>query len=123
MPVAMPNRFVILHHRVDGGEHWDMMLEHGDVLLTWQLLTEPRGTDCLPITARRIRDHRKAYLEYEGPIGEDRGDVRRIDSGGVEIEEFTGESCCFRLSGGRMAGSFSLRRNPSGSWTFAPTGV
>ena len=119
----MSKRFVILHHRVDGGEHWDMMLEHGDVLLTWQLLAEPRGADCLPITARRIHDHRKAYLEYEGPIGEDRGDVRRIDSGGVEIEEITGESCCFRLSGGRMTGSFSLRRTLSGNGTFGRTGV
>ena len=37
----MPTRFAILHHEVAGGEHWDLMLERKDVLLTWQLEREP----------------------------------------------------------------------------------
>ncbi len=37
----MASRFAILHHKTAGGEHWDLMLERGGVLLTWQLEREP----------------------------------------------------------------------------------
>ena len=51
----MSSRFVILHHTVHGGEHWDLMLEHGDVLLTWQLFSDPTASPVFPLRARRIR--------------------------------------------------------------------
>ncbi len=104
----MPARFVILHHRLDDGEHWDLMLEHGDILLTWQLLREPVDASSLPIPARRIGAHRKAYLEYEGPVSGGRGTVRRVDAGTVEIQELTEATCRFSLDGGRLKGAFLL---------------
>lgn len=113
----MPSRFAILHHRLDEGEHWDLMLEHGDVLLTWQLLREPINRASLPITARRIGDHRKAYLDYEGPLTDNRGTVRRVDSGIVEFETNTPQYCRFVLSGDRLHGTFILRQEAQ-SWTF-----
>jgi len=106
----MPNRFVILHHRLDDSEHWDLMLEQGDVLLTWQLLREPVNRESLPIPARRIGDHRKAYLDYEGPITGNRGTVRRVDSGSVEIIDNTADGCRFVLIGGSLRGSFMLQK-------------
>ena len=104
----MPSRFVILHHRLGDGEHWDLMLERGDILLTWQLLRDPTVPDSFPIPARRIGDHRKAYLTYEGPLTGNRGTVRRVDSGTVEFEENTTQCCRFTVSGDRLRGTFVL---------------
>ena len=104
----MPTRFVILHHQTDRGEHWDLMLERGDLLLTWQLLGEPESPASLPIPARRIGDHRKAYLTYEGPLSRNRGSVRRVDAGSVEFEEFTADRYVLVLEGERLSGRFAL---------------
>ena len=106
----MPMRFVILHHQANGGEHWDLMLEHGEVLLTWQLLREPVDASSLPIPARRIQDHRKAFLTYEGPLRQDCGQVRRTDRGTVGFVQITETELVFDLHGGRLAGRFRLYR-------------
>ena len=111
----MSNRFVILHHQLDDSEHWDLMLEHADILLTWQLAREPVSRACLPISARRIGDHRKAYLDYEGPISGSRGTVRRVDAGVVEMELLSPGRCRFVLSGQRLKGRLELASRP-GQW-------
>jgi len=117
----MPNRYVILHHRLDDGEHWDLMLEYGDVLLTWQLLREPVNRESLPIIARRIGDHRKAYLDYEGPLTGNRGTVRRVESGGLDIIEDTAEGLRIVLTGKRFEGLFLLRVQGE-DWSFEAEG-
>ena len=114
----MPSRFVILHHSHADGEHWDLMIEQGDALLTWQLLKEPIGRSSLPIAAKRIGDHRKAYLDYEGPISRDRGHVRRIDAGIVEFEESTPDCYIFSMAGSRLSGRFTLLASGD-EWTLA----
>lgn len=111
----MTARFVILHHTTSDGEHWDFMLEEGEVLLTWQLLREPAGLSALPIPARRIGDHRKVYLDYEGPLSGDRGTVRRVESGVYEWLERTEERWRLRFQGARWCGVATLRRTAS-SW-------
>lgn len=104
----MPSRFVILHHRHADGEHWDLMVEQGDVLLTWRLGREPVGRSSLPIPAKRIADHRKAYLDYEGPVSGDRGYVRRVDAGTVEFQESTSDCFILSMAGTRLSGRFTL---------------
>ncbi len=76
-------RFVVLHHVTREGEHWDLMLERDGVLATWQLSVQPQSLAAVgaSILARRISDHRLAYLEYEGPVSGDRGYVQRVDAG------------------------------------------
>jgi len=111
----MPDRFVILHHRLDDGEHWDLMLEQGDVLLTWQLLRDPILPANYPIPARRIGDHRKAYLNYEGPLTGGRGTVRSVDSGSLVDIEDTAQGLRIVLAGKRLCGSFLLRK-AGGVW-------
>ncbi len=106
----MASRFVILHHRISDGEHWDLMLEQGEVLLTWQLLREPIDRSSLPIPARRIGEHRKTYLDYEGPLTGDRGVVRRVDSGSLEVLEHTPSRLQVVLEGRRLNGTFALLR-------------
>lgn len=93
------------------------MLESGEVLLTWQLLRDPTDPAGYPIPARRIGDHRKFYLIYEGPLTGNRGTVRRVDSGAVNFLETAPESCRFTLSGDRLQGAFILSREAEG-WTF-----
>ena len=113
----MSNRFVILHHRVDDGEHWDLMLEHDAVLWTWQLLREPEDITCLPIPANRIGDHRPAYLDYVGPVSRNRGYVTRADCGGWTLVEETPDGLLFDLEGVRFSGRFELRRRGE-DWEF-----
>lgn len=110
----MPGRFVILHHEAADGEHWDLMLERGGILITWQLSREPVSASSLPIPATRIQDHRMAFLEYEGPISLKRGRVRRVDAGTVQFEETEEDRYEFRLSRGHLTGLFRLPAEDSG---------
>ncbi|MFC1669155.1 DNA polymerase ligase N-terminal domain-containing protein [Spirochaetota bacterium] len=75
-------KFVIHYHDTKTA-HYDLMVEHGDSLLTWQI--DKSDIENLlvgkKITCRKIQDHRKKYLDYEGPISCDRGRVNIYDSG------------------------------------------
>lgn len=76
-------RFVLLHHVVPPGyrrgTHYDLMLEHEGRLLTWALAELPQAN--LSVAATQLPDHRLDYLDYEGPVSSDRGEVRRVDEG------------------------------------------
>ena len=113
----MPNRYVILHHLAASGEHWDFMLEEKEALLTWQMMTEPRSRESCPIECRRIKDHRKHYLDYEGPISGGRGFVTRIDRGRYELLASDHGKLTIRIDGERMKGDFQLERSDSRSQT------
>lgn len=97
---AMP-RFVILEH--DWPEvHWDLLLEAGEALRAWRLLEEPRPGRT--VSAEPNFDHRLVYLEYEGPLTGDRGNVKRWDSGAFEWVHNEPESVVIELDGRRLAG-------------------
>ena len=64
------SRFVILEHDYPV-QHWDLMLEAGDVLRTWRLIAPPDKTQA--VAAESLGDHRLAYLDYEGPVSGNRG--------------------------------------------------
>ena len=55
------------------------MLEHQGSLLTWALSDAPTPSE--NITAERLPDHRLVYLDYEGPVAGDRGEVVRWTGG------------------------------------------
>ncbi|MHC5111259.1 MAG: DNA polymerase ligase N-terminal domain-containing protein [Planctomycetota bacterium] len=109
----MSNRFVILHHVPDRGEHfdqhWDLMIEQQRVLLTWQLARNPVGECTGPIAARRIADHRKQYLDYEGPISNNRGSVTRVEEGLCEIHRHEDREIAVTLEGKRLSGGYQIR--------------
>jgi hypothetical protein len=84
------------------------MLETGPVLMTWQLASEPACAADLPVLARRIADHRKAYLEYEGPLTRNRGHVDRVDAGTYRAIRRDDTRWEFELQGGRLTGRFAL---------------
>lgn len=68
--------------------HWDLMVENGDSLLTWELETLPEavtGGQPLPWLARRLPDHRYVYLDYEGMLSGGRGQVARVAGGMADV--------------------------------------
>lgn len=76
-------RFAILHHitpaNAEKPDHYDLLLEDGDVLKTFTLWSFPSVG--VPMTAIADFDHRMIYLDYEGPISDNRGEVTRADEG------------------------------------------
>ncbi len=112
--VAMsPHRFVILHHKLPDGEHWDLMLEAGSTLATWQLPDPPTMSMTEPLSATRIGDHRTSYLHYEGPVSGNRGEVARYDHGTVQFVAKRADEWLIELNGTILAGRFRLARLPT----------
>lgn len=102
----MPRWVLLKHTTPDGAWHLDWMLEpravgeqdgHGVMLLTfrigrlaardWVSPEAARRTLAdvskggFGFAARRLPDHRSQYLDYEGPISGNRGEVRRLLAG------------------------------------------
>lgn len=104
--------YVILRHEQLNGTHWDLMLDLGEALATWQLRSDPSGLADSAVEAKipalRIADHRRAYLEYEGPVSSDRGHVTRVDSGTYEVINHSPCGWTVRLAGTLLAGNFKL---------------
>lgn len=120
MDAEESTRFVVLHHEGHGDPHWDLMIECGSVLATWRLPLPRPVADSLAGPAERIRNHRPAYLGYEGPIGGGRGDVRRLAGGEMRILRFSEARCRFRIPTGFFSGDYVLERNADGPlWTLS----
>lgn len=103
-------QFVLLEH--DHPElHWDFMLESGPSLLTWRLDQIPAGR--AEIAAIALPDHRRAYLDYEGPVSGNRGTVTRIDRGDFERLTSDSDEVRARLYGDRLRGTMRLLRDGS----------
>lgn len=103
-------RFVLLRHETPPGylrgSHWDLMFEHQGALRTWALDELPTADQA--VTAEQLADHRLAYLDYEGPVSGDRGEVRREDSGEYETLEDTPERFVVLLHGQTLQGRWEL---------------
>jgi len=113
----MPRRFVIQFHDAPSGVHYDLMLEDGAALATWRLASMPAEAGrCGRMAARKLADHRLAYLSYEGPVSGGRGAVRIAESGTwVALER--GESLWrVELAGESVRGRYVLRRVSGQHW-------
>lgn len=87
-------------------DHWDLMVEDGPVLVTFQLDEPPWAS----ARGRRSFDHRAVYLDYEGPIAGDRGVVAIEDRGEVEDEQGGPRDARWRavILGERLRGRLAL---------------
>jgi hypothetical protein len=75
-----PLRYVVLFHEGFGEPHYDVMFESSAEasLITFRAPTwPPKSGD----RWTRLGEHRRMYLDYQGPVSKDRGTVRRITSG------------------------------------------
>ena len=100
-------RFTVLRHDLPLHSqrdcHWDLLLEPADDspdrarrpaqstnldpvtgLLTFESLTPPEEWVNNKFGVKRLPDHRPLYLNYEGPISGDRGNVKRVQSGLIQ---------------------------------------
>lgn len=108
-------RFVLLRHEGHGAAHFDLMLEEDAALATWQFTTSPallKKNGTLP--CQRLADHRKAYLDYEGSVGGNRGNVTRLDSGACEIISADDERWSVEILGKQVSGRFAFTRRAHG---------
>ena len=109
-------QFVLLHHRLSDSHHWDLMLDLGQALATWQLLDDPTGIDT--VRARPLGDHRRIYLDYEGPVSGNRGHVTRLDRGEYHNLERGPNRWQFHMDGTILRGSYELHAGatPQDDW-------
>jgi len=114
----MPRFIIHKHCRGDAGPvHWDLMLEVGSVLATWQVPNSPLDWDRTEILCRRLFDHRLVYLTYEGPIGNGRGEVALVEAGTYERMKEVEGIWTVVLSGRTMQGVLTLRQQEGAEWT------
>ena len=106
-------RYVILHHRMPvempRSSHWDLMLSTGKSLRTWALPQPPAIN--ARITAEQLVNHRLEYLDYEGPVSNNRGDVNKWDAGTYEICQENDLQIVTQLEGDRLTGQLTLSRD------------
>lgn len=98
------------------------MLEHAGVLWTWQLGADPTAAAAPDdtIEAVRIADHRLHYLDYEGPISGNRGQVQRVDRGEIQSIAPGADGIELDLAGQHHRGRYRLTRMEDDRWTWAP---
>jgi hypothetical protein len=85
-----PLRYAILHHTGVPAPHYDLMFEltPGGRLATWRSPDWPAQSGTL---VERLADHRRDYLDYEGPVTNNRGHVTRVLGGTLRVEALTND--------------------------------
>jgi len=103
-------RFTISHHTGSkDGDHYDLMLEHGDGLRTWRLVNT--AFQAFQV-ARQIKEHRKTYLDFEGEISGERGRVKIWDTGTYTIDEWKDDRIQVALVGRSLKTRIVLTLGP-----------
>ncbi|MCA9040908.1 MAG: hypothetical protein KDA65_11220 [Planctomycetaceae bacterium] len=109
----MNRRFTILTHDFPF-LHWDLLVENDESLLSWRLREEPekgRKIACEPLP-----DHRRLYLDYEGPVSGDRGTVLQWTTGTCDLQR-EGESLYrLQVESPRLQGKMILQEEANGEW-------
>jgi hypothetical protein len=90
------------------GSHYDFMLEVNSSLKAWAIEKLPTAKG--PITAIELPDHRIEYLEYEGPVSDNRGTVRRVDGGLYELVAESESRLKITIDGQLLNGLIVLNR-------------
>ena len=103
-------RFVVLRHTDRQGLHFDLMIDLGKLLATWKFPQPPESPAVHGLGCTRIGDHRRIYLDYEGPILGDRGSVSRHDYGECEILTRNDETWLVKFRGQMLMGRYKLER-------------
>ncbi len=94
--------------------HLDLMLESGEGLRTWSFAEFP--ADGEEVVADELPVHRLAYLDYEGPVSNNRGEVSRIDGGTYEIQSAMNDVLVILLQGEKYRGRVKLERAVDKTW-------
>jgi len=109
--------FVVLaHEHPDGAVHYDLLIEsvgagREGVCFTWSFAEPPADREQ---RCRRIFDHPRRFLTYEGPLREALGRVTRHDAGTCQLEGDPDETLVLMLTGDTISGRFRLLRLSGG---------
>lgn len=120
--MSNPLRFVIQRHVREPDPHFDLMLERGGALTTFQLAR-------LPIAglqeATLLEEHRLDYLTYEGEISGGRGTVAIQDRGVYRTETWEEGRMVIHLEGERHTGRAVFENITGTLWSveWTPTGA
>lgn len=110
-------RFVILHHRLppgsDRSDHYDLMFEDGEALLTWAIADLPSEQ---PQTAEELPPHRREYLTYEGPVSNNRGQVVRVAAGSFAWLQRQDGQLIAAIQASALTGELHLERLEGTTW-------
>jgi len=122
------SRAVLLEHITpDGAMHYDWMVQRSGFglqapLATFRVHERIDQGQSFFFEAERLPDHRAAYLDFEGPIAGNRGEVRRICRGDMEIEHDAQWRCAIRGVLGDAEGLWEGRARDGGQrWDFVFT--
>jgi hypothetical protein len=115
--------FVLLEHTTRDGVHWDFIVEVAghEALPTWRLLQNPLVQQDA-IEAVSIAGHHRRFLDYEGPLREGRGRVRRLDRGEADVQEFDEQRLVAKLDGKWLRCRIELTRQAELSFVFRRIG-
>ncbi|MBI2932843.1 MAG: hypothetical protein HYY16_14445 [Planctomycetes bacterium] len=104
----MSNRFTISRH-TDGpeGNHYDLFLQVEDTLKTWRM--QRTMFDAVQ-PAVHLEDHRTQYLDYEGPVSKNRGNVKIWDSGEYSADMWLDDRVIVAVHGKQIHGRLRLER-------------
>ena len=102
-------RFVVHHHVCGQGDHYDWMFDVDGSLITFQCPLAPEAlTAGDTVGVRRLADHRRAYLTYEGAVSGDRGRVRIVDRGRYDAWIAPEGTWRIRIASAALDGRFRL---------------
>jgi hypothetical protein len=96
------------------------MIEKGQILETWQLAAMPEPQNFTGCQAKKIFDHDKKFLSYQGPVNKGRGMVKLCDSGNVKIKTRDKEKLKLYFDGKNLKGNFQLRHTEKENWILEP---
>ena len=138
-------RFVLLYHdcppSYERASHWDFMLESGEVLRTWALDRLPHDwqtahsatvrvfPNCPSlalenrVAALQLGDHRRDYLDLEGPLTGGRGAARRVAAGAYRSDNEAPDEWLMVLTSGNFSANVQLSRSDADdeTWTLFST--
>jgi hypothetical protein len=115
-------RAVLLLHEEPGGEiHYDWMIEGGasEGLVTFRVAERIDSGGDGEFAAKRIGEHRREYLDFEGELSGGRGGVTRVARGELVIE--IDQKGRFRARGqlGERVGLFEGAAEGRERWRFS----
>lgn len=106
--------------------HWDLLIESpgavdDPALAAWQVSIPPNDFNMSrPMAVRRLPDHRRIYLSYEGTISGERGHCRVIDGGSCDVIRADADLWQVRFAGQQLTGLYTLRKSSDDiGWTLA----
>lgn len=109
-------RFAVLRHEGVPEPHFDLLVDVDGVspLATWRCEEWPIVS---PRILLRQSDHRRIYLDYEGLIRGNRGQVRRVDAGPCRVAELSADHWQIARAG---AMTLDLVRLDGDRWQASP---